>query len=59
MEGITKIPVIDFSAYSLDKDKPDPERFQTLIDEVYNVFSKVGFAYLSNTGVSKEKVRVA
>ena len=50
------IPVVDFSAYGLERDKPDPDRFQALIDEVYNACTTTGFIYVRNSGIPKEKV---
>ncbi|XP_072046083.1 uncharacterized protein [Amphiura filiformis] len=60
MSRITSIPIVDFSAYSLEKDKPDTENFQKLIDEIYEAFSTIGFVYLKNFGVPEvtgEKIK--
>ncbi|XP_072044890.1 uncharacterized protein [Amphiura filiformis] len=51
------VPIVDFSAYSLDRDEPDLERFQKLIDDIYKAFTTTGFVYLKNyAGVLDEKV---
>ncbi|XP_072022353.1 uncharacterized protein [Amphiura filiformis] len=51
------VPIVDFSAYSLDRNEPDPERFQKLIDDIYEAFTTIGFVYLKNyDGVLDEKV---
>ncbi|XP_070532482.1 uncharacterized protein [Ptychodera flava] len=49
-------PIIDFSAYSLQRTSPDRETFTNLIDSVRNSLSSDGFLYLSNHGISKEEV---
>ncbi|XP_070532476.1 uncharacterized protein [Ptychodera flava] len=49
-------PIIDFSAYSLQRNSPDSETFTNLIDSVRNSVSSNGFLYLSNHGISKEEV---
>ncbi|XP_071942815.1 uncharacterized protein [Antedon mediterranea] len=59
MENEQLIPVVDFSAYSLDRDQPDQETFQVLIQEVFKAFSTIGFVYLVNTGISREVVKDA
>ncbi|XP_033101454.1 2-oxoglutarate-dependent dioxygenase htyE-like [Anneissia japonica] len=50
------IPVVDFSAYCIQRNKPDEERFQKLIEDVRAALSTIGFAYLINTGLSENKV---
>ncbi|XP_072022333.1 uncharacterized protein [Amphiura filiformis] len=51
------VPIVDFSAYSLDRDEPDPDLFQKLIDDIYEAFTTIGFVYLKNyDGVLDEKV---
>ncbi|XP_077978753.1 uncharacterized protein LOC144434172 [Glandiceps talaboti] len=52
----TGIPVIDFSAYSVDKDDVSEDKIEKLIDELYHAFSTVGFVYLSNHGINLEKL---
>ncbi|KAJ8031594.1 2-oxoglutarate-dependent dioxygenase htyE [Holothuria leucospilota] len=44
------IPIVDFGAYSLEKESPDPERLQKLVDEVHRALTTIGFLYLKNTG---------
>ncbi|XP_077986152.1 uncharacterized protein LOC144440640 [Glandiceps talaboti] len=50
------IPVIDFSAYSLDKDMVCEENLQSLVDEIHHAFSTIGFIYLKNHGIHPEQV---
>ncbi|XP_033101873.1 probable iron/ascorbate oxidoreductase DDB_G0283291 [Anneissia japonica] len=50
------IPVVDFSAYRLDRNVPDEAKFPLLITEVYKAFSKIGFVYLVNTGIPSKIV---
>ena len=53
----SSVPIVDFSAYSLDRDEPDPALFQKLIDDLYVAFTTMGFAYIKNYhGVLDEKV---
>ena len=54
-----KVSVIDFSAYSLDRDEPDPERFEDLIDNIHGALTTVGGFYLKNHGISPEKVLIS
>lgn len=57
--GTNAVPVVDFSAYSLEKDKPDEKFLQKLVDEVLNAFTTIGFVYLKNTGCPPEVVSFA
>ena len=53
------IPVVDFSAMSLDNKDPLSENGQAIrivANEVYRAFSTTGFVYLKNHGISKETV---
>ncbi|XP_071493631.1 uncharacterized protein [Diadema antillarum] len=50
------VPVVDFSAYSLEKYSPDPERIHRLVDDVFTALTTIGFMYLKNHGISQEKV---
>ncbi|XP_072165145.1 uncharacterized protein [Diadema setosum] len=50
------VPVVDFSAYSLDRDSPDPECIHHLVDDVFTALTTIGFMYLKNHGISQEKV---
>ncbi|XP_070532481.1 uncharacterized protein [Ptychodera flava] len=52
-------PVVDFSAYSLQRTSPDSEIFKDLVDSVSNALSSDGFLYLSNHGISKEEISKA
>ena len=58
MSVVTSIPIVDFSAYNLEREEPDAAHFQTLIDEVYEAFSTIGFVYLKNFGIPQTKVSV-
>ena len=56
---VTDIPVVDFSAMSLDNKDPLSENGQAIrivANEVYRAFSTTGFVYLKNHGISKEAV---
>ena len=56
---VTDIPVVDFSAMSLDNKDPLSENDQAIrivANEVYRAFSTTGFVYLKNHGISKETV---
>ena len=56
---MTDIPVVDFSAMSLDNKDPLSENDQAIrivANEVYRAFSTTGFVYLKNHGISKETV---
>lgn len=55
---LDSIPVIDFGAYSLEKESPDPERLQKLVDEVNHALTTIGFLYLTNTGCPANVVRL-
>ncbi|XP_077987162.1 uncharacterized protein LOC144441458 [Glandiceps talaboti] len=55
----TEIPVIDFSAYSLDKDTVCEENLLSLVDEIHHAFSTIGFIYLKNHGIDSAKVKQA
>ena len=50
------VPVIDFSAYSLDRDEPDEDSYQALIDDVHKALSTFGCMYVKKHGISPEKV---
>ena len=52
----TGVPVVDFSAYSLDRSLPDEGTFQDLIDGVYDAITTIGFVYLSNHGIPEKEV---
>ena len=50
------VPVVDFSAYGLDRDEPDEQRFQDLIDDIHGALKDVGCLYLKGHGIPAEKV---
>ena len=55
----TDIPIVDFSAMSLDNKDPLSENGQAIrivANEVYRAFSTTGFVYLKNHGIPKETV---
>ncbi|XP_030844464.1 2-oxoglutarate-dependent dioxygenase htyE isoform X2 [Strongylocentrotus purpuratus] len=56
---VDAVPIIDFSAYSLDRESPDPEGFQKLIDDVHQALTTIGFMYLKNFGVPAQKIKDA
>lgn len=47
------VPIVDFGAYSSEHSNSDKTRIAGQIDEA---FRDVGFVYLKNHGVQKEKV---
>lgn len=58
-DRLTDIPIVDFSAMSLDNKDPLSENGQAIrivANEVYRAFSTTGFVYLKNHGISKEAV---
>ena len=51
------IPVVDFSALSLENNDPLSEITETIQDlayQVYQAFSTIGFVYLKNHGIPQE-----
>ena len=53
------IPVVDFSALSVENKDPFSEiskGIQDLVDQVYQAFSTIGFVYLKNHGIPQEMV---
>nr|XP_054774384.1 uncharacterized protein LOC129282515 [Lytechinus pictus] len=50
------VPVVDFSAYSLGRESPDPEHFQKLIDDVHQALTTIGFMYLKTFGIPAEMI---
>ncbi|XP_078594425.1 uncharacterized protein LOC144872242 [Branchiostoma floridae x Branchiostoma japonicum] len=50
------IPVVDFSAYSLDNKTVDDSDLAELTDELMQAFTTVGFVYLKNTGIPTSEV---
>ena len=57
--AVDGIPVVDFSAMSLENKNPlsegDPS-IRDLADQVYQAFSTIGFVYLRNHGIPQEMV---
>ena len=54
-----EIPVVDFSALSLENKDPFSKRskdIEELADQVYQAFSTIGFVYLKNHGIPQEVV---
>ena len=55
----TEIPIVDFSAMSLEHEDPLKESFEAvkiLADQVFQAFSTIGFVYLKNHGIPQETV---
>ena len=50
------IPVVDFSAMSLDVRDPDRsnQAIKDLAKQVYQAFSTIGFVYITNHGIPQE-----
>lgn len=60
MAAEVDIPIVDFSAMSVEHKDPLKENFEavkTVADEVYQAFSTIGFVFLKNHGISQETVR--
>ena len=55
---INNIPIVDFSDYSLDiaEECVQDETLQRLACEIHEAFSTVGFVYLKNYGIGRDKV---
>lgn len=56
---VSHIPVVDFSAMSLEHKEPLRENVQSLeilADQVYQAFSTIGFVYLKNHGIPQQTV---
>ncbi|XP_063970998.1 uncharacterized protein LOC129282952 [Lytechinus pictus] len=56
---VDRVPIIDFSAYSLDRENPVPEEFPKLIDDVHNALTTIGFMYLKNCGIPVQTIEDA
>lgn len=59
MEATSRIPVVDFSAMSLqnkDRLNESNEAVKALADQLYHAFSTIGFVYLKNHGIPQEMV---
>ena len=57
--AVDGIPVVDFSAMSLENKNPlseDAPSIRDLADQVYQAFSTIGFVYLRNHGIPQEMV---
>ncbi|XP_077986153.1 uncharacterized protein LOC144440641 [Glandiceps talaboti] len=53
------VPVVDFSAYSVDRNSPDSELFPKLIDDIHDAFTTIGFVYLKNHGIDERMIENA
>ena len=59
METVSGIPVVDFSAMSVEHEAiplPSDDRVQTIVRQIHEAFSNVGFVYLKNHGITQERV---
>ena len=57
--AVDGIPVVDFSAMSLENKNPlseDDPTIRDLADQVHQAFSTIGFVYLRNHGIPQEMV---
>ncbi|KAF7654877.1 hypothetical protein LDENG_00063650 [Lucifuga dentata] len=50
------IPVVDFSAYSLNEKDISEEQLQILSKELKTALTEIGFVFLQNTGITQEEV---
>ena len=55
---VEKVPVVDFSAYSLniEREEVDVQAYQALAVDLHRAFSTIGFVYLQNHGIPGEQV---
>ncbi|XP_043120520.1 UPF0676 protein C1494.01 [Puntigrus tetrazona] len=51
-----EIPVVDFSAYELEKTNASVDHLERLSVELRKAFTEVGFVYLKNTGINQKEV---
>uniref|UniRef100_A0A671Q2J2 Si:dkey-10o6.2 n=1 Tax=Sinocyclocheilus anshuiensis TaxID=1608454 RepID=A0A671Q2J2_9TELE len=51
-----EIPVVDFSAYELEKTNISVLNLEKLSDELRKAFTEVGFVYLKNSGINQDEV---
>lgn len=59
VETVSGIPVVDFSAMSVEHEAiplPSDDRVQTIVRQIHEAFSTVGFVYLKNHGITQERV---
>ncbi|XP_070532483.1 uncharacterized protein [Ptychodera flava] len=56
MADITGIPVVDFSAYSLNRGSADNNEIENLIEGVNNALTSIGFLYLVNHGIPQSEI---
>ncbi|XP_002740773.3 uncharacterized protein LOC100371184, partial [Saccoglossus kowalevskii] len=54
--AVQTIPVIDIRAYGLQRESPDEECFQELVDDVHNALKTIVFFYLTNHGIPHELI---
>ena len=60
MEAVSGIPVVDFTAMSVNLEAtppPSDARVEAIARQIHEAFSTVGFVYLKNHGITQEKVR--
>lgn len=57
--AVPSVPVIDFTAYSLDKAEPDQSKFNLLVDKIHEALTTIGFFYLENVGIPDEVIKSA
>ena len=56
----SQIPVVDFSAISLENEDPltlSKQAVTIVAEQLYRAFSTIGFVYLQNHGISQKMVR--
>ena len=60
MDARGYIPVVDFTAYGLEKDSQsaEPDSLKKLASEIHTAFTTIGFVYLKNHGISESLVRL-
>ncbi|XP_031574827.1 2-oxoglutarate-dependent dioxygenase ecdK-like isoform X2 [Actinia tenebrosa] len=59
VERVSGIPMIDFSAFSIEKKTRPPaenEEVQLLVKQLLHAFSTVGFVFLKNYGISQDEI---
>lgn len=59
METVSGIPVVDFSAMSVEHEtlpSSTDEKVQAVAKQIHEAFSTVGFVYLKNHGITQDTV---
>lgn len=57
-DSVEDLPIVDFSAYSLDVNKSDinQDSYEALVKQIYDALSRTGIVYLKNHGITQKAV---